>query len=127
MASYIGLLRKDDATDFSVDFPDLPGCITAGSTLDTARQRAVEALEFHIEGMLEDGAELPEPAALSAIMGTKSNRDAVAIMVGVPTRHPRSVRVNIMLPQDLVQAIDRATNNRSRSLANAAREKLRAC
>ena len=125
MASYIGLLRKDDDSDFSVDFPDFPGCVTAGSSLDTARQRALEALQFHIDGMVEDDADIPAPSSLAAIMGDGANRDAVAILVDVPERHPRSVRVNVMLPRDLVQAIDRATGNRSRFLAEAAREKLR--
>ena len=126
MASYIGLLRKDDDSDFSVDFPDFPGCVTAGSSLDIARQRALEALQFHIDGMVEDDADIPAPSSLAAIMGDGANRDAVAILVDVPERHPRSVRVNVMLPRDLVQAIDRATGNRSRFLAEAAREKLRA-
>ena len=125
MASYIGLLRKDDDSDFSVDFPDFPGCVTAGSSLDIARQRALEALQSHIDGMVEDDADIPAPSSLAAIMGDGANRDAVAILVDVPERHPRSVRVNVMLPRDLVQAIDRATGNRSRFLAEAAREKLR--
>jgi len=125
MASYIGLLRKDDDSDFSVYFPDFPGCVTAGSSLDIARQRALEALQFHIDGMVEDDADIPAPSSLAAIMGDGANRDAVAILVDVPERHPRSVRVNVMLPRDLVQAIDRATGNRSRFLAEAAREKLR--
>jgi len=47
-----------------VSFPDFPGCVTAGKTLEEARRLAVEALEMHIAGMIEDGEELPEPAAL---------------------------------------------------------------
>lgn len=125
MASYIGLLRKDDDSDFSVDFPDFPGCVTAGSSLDIARQRALEALQFHIDGMVEDDVDIPAPSSLAAIMGDGANRDAVAILVDVPERHSRSVRVNVILPHDLVLAIDRATSNRSRFLAEAAREKLR--
>jgi predicted RNase H-like HicB family nuclease len=126
VASYIGLLRKDDISDFGLDFPDLPGCVTAGSTLDIARQRAFEALQFHIHGVLEDGMAIPEPSSLDAVMGVAANQDAVAVLVDVPVRHPRSVRVNVMLPQDLVQMIDRASGDRSRFLAYAAREKLRA-
>ena len=53
MAAYIVLLRKEDTSDFGVDFPDIPGCVTAGSTLEEARHMAVEALTFHIEGMAE--------------------------------------------------------------------------
>jgi predicted RNase H-like HicB family nuclease len=48
----IALLRKCPDSDFGVDFPDFPGCITAGTTLEETREMAAEALAFHIEGML---------------------------------------------------------------------------
>jgi predicted RNase H-like HicB family nuclease len=51
MASYIALLRKERKSDYSVDFPDFPGCITAGKTLEEARTMAAEALVLHIEGL----------------------------------------------------------------------------
>ncbi len=54
MTTYIAFLRKDPDSDFGVDFPDFPGCITAGSTLEkTCEPWQREALEVHIEGMLE--------------------------------------------------------------------------
>lgn len=37
MTPYIGLIRKDPASDHSVDFPDFPGCVTAGRALEEAR------------------------------------------------------------------------------------------
>ena len=125
MTAYIALLRKDPTSDYGVDFPDFPGCITAGKTLDDARRLAVEALDFHIEGMTEDREPIPEPSTLDAIMADPGNRDAVAFLVEVAARPSKAVRINVMLPQDLVEAIDRATKNRSRFLAEAARSKLR--
>ena len=44
MTVYIALLRKDPDSDFGVDFPDFPGCITVGSTLEEARAMAAEVL-----------------------------------------------------------------------------------
>jgi predicted RNase H-like HicB family nuclease len=125
MTAYIALLRKDPNSDYGVDFPDFPGCITAGKTLDEARKLAVEALDFHIEGLAEDRDSIPEPSTLDVIMHDPENRDAVAFLVEVATRPTKAVRINVMLPQDLVDAIDRATKNRSRFLAEAARSKLR--
>ena len=58
-------------------------------------------------------------------MGDPATHDAVAFLVEVPARPAKAVRVNVMLPEDLVQAIDRSTNNRSRFLAEAAAAKLR--
>ena len=125
MASYIALLRKAPASDYGVEFPDLPGCITVGRTLDEARAMAAEALALHIEGMIEDRAPIPAPAALEAIMADPHNRDAVAILVDAPAPVIRSVRVNVTLPEDILKAIDTAAPNRSAFLAEAARAKLR--
>ena len=123
MATYIALLRKDASSDYGVDFPDLPGCVTAGRTLEEARLAAAEALALHLEGMAEDGEAAPEPSSTDRIMADPHNRDAVAFLVDAePSSKP--VRVNVMLPSDLLRQIDRTTRNRSRFLAEAAREKL---
>lgn len=126
MTAYIALLRKDAASDYGVDFPDFPGCVTAAPTLDDARTLAAEALAFHIEGMLADREPIPGPSTLDAVMAERENQEAVAFLVDVPVAPARSVRVNVMLPEEVVQAIDRVTNNRSRFLAEAARSKLAA-
>jgi len=46
MGNYIGLIHKDADSHFGVSFPDFPGVITAGTTLDDARAMAEEALAF---------------------------------------------------------------------------------
>jgi predicted RNase H-like HicB family nuclease len=124
MTAYLALLRKEPSSDFGVDFPDFPGCVTAGTSLEEARRMAAEALELHIEGMLEDNEPIPEPTSLDAVMDDPGNRDAVGFLVEVPVRAAKSVRINVMLPQDVVTAIDRVTSNRSRFLAEAAKAKL---
>ncbi len=125
MTTYVALLRKDPTSHYGVDFPDFPGCVTAGRTLDEARHLAKEALDLHLAGMMEDKKTLPVPTSLDAIMDDPANRQAVAFLVDIPATPGRSVRVNVMLPEDLVGAIDRVTRNRSRFLADAAKAKLR--
>jgi predicted RNase H-like HicB family nuclease len=126
MPSYVALLRKDEGSDYGVEFPDFPGCVTAGRSLDEARTMAAEALELHIEGIQEDGGAIPEPSSLDAIMTDPENASAVVFLVDVASRPAKSVRINIMLPADLIEAIDRVSRNRSGFLAEAARLKLRA-
>lgn len=58
---YVGIVTREKDSDYGVVFPDFPGCVTAGSTLKEANSMAKEALQFHIDGMLEDGEDLPEP------------------------------------------------------------------
>ena len=124
MTSYIGLIRKDADSDFGVDFPDFPGCISGGTTLDEARRMAQEALELHVGGMIEDGEALPVGSSLETIMADPENADAVAFVVTVPDAADRTVRVNITLPERLLRRIDKRAKNRSAFLARAAEKAL---
>ena len=107
MRNYIGLIHKDVGSDFGVSFPDFPGVITAGTTLDDARAMAEEALAFHVEGLMEDGEPIPEPSTLEEIMSDPENRGGVAILVSLKTEQPKAVRVNVTLPSDVLEQIDR--------------------
>ena len=124
MTAYIALLRKDPDSDFGVEFPDFPGCVTAGKTLEEARSMAGEALALHVEGMMVDREPVPEPSSLDDVMSDPDSVGGVTILVDVATKPAKSVRINVMLPEDVVQAIDRTTKNRSRFLADAAKSKL---
>jgi predicted RNase H-like HicB family nuclease len=104
---YIALIHKEADSDFGVSFPDLPGCVTAGSTLDEARDMAVEALALHLEGFEEDGEAIPEPSSLEAIMSDAENRNGVAILVAAPALAAKAVRVNVTIPEHALRAIDR--------------------
>jgi predicted RNase H-like HicB family nuclease len=107
MHYYIGLIHKEAKSDFGVSFPDFPGLVTAGTTLDDARVMAEEALAFHIEGLIADGEAIPEPTSLEEVMAQGENRDGVAILVAVqPQAHSKTVRVNVTLPADVLQQID---------------------
>jgi predicted RNase H-like HicB family nuclease len=63
MVGYIALIHKDENTSYGVSFPDVPGCISAGDTLDEALANAAEALAGHLALMREDSE--AEPVARS--------------------------------------------------------------
>ncbi len=90
MVTYIAFLHKDSDSDFGVSFPDFPGCVTAGTTLDEARQLAGEALALHIEGMNEDGETIPAPSSLDEVMELPEAVDAVVLVVNIKGKAPRS-------------------------------------
>lgn len=48
--------------------PDLPGCIATGKTIPEAGQQIQEAIEFHLEGMREDGESVPLPTSVVEYM-----------------------------------------------------------
>lgn len=49
--------------NFSAYVPDLPGCIATGETVEQVEQQIREAIEFHLEGMREDGESIPPPSS----------------------------------------------------------------
>ena len=49
------------AGNFSAYVPDLPGCVATGATVEEAESQIREAIEFHLEGMREDGIAIPSP------------------------------------------------------------------
>jgi predicted RNase H-like HicB family nuclease len=106
MANYIALIHKDADSDYGVSFPDFPGCVSAGATLDEARAGAEEALALHIEGMMEDGEPIPEPTSLEDVMNVAENRDGVAVLVKAPPLDQRSIRVNVTFSEDVLKQID---------------------
>jgi predicted RNase H-like HicB family nuclease len=128
MTHYIGLIHKDAGCDYGVSFPDFPGVVTAGLDLDDARAMAEEALSFHIEGMVEDGEAIPEPSKLEDIMADLENRSGVAILIDVKTEAPKAKRVNITLPSDILEQIDRYAEahglSRSGFLTRAAKQAM---
>ena len=130
MRHYIALIYKDAASDYGVSFPDIPGVITAGSTLDEARAMAAEALAFHLEGLAQDGEAVPEPSSLEEIMAIAENKDGVAVLIEAPAAEVKSVRVNVTLPADVLAEIDRYAEKegftRSGFLAQAAKKAMAA-
>ena len=64
MKSYAVVFEKVP-NNWAAYVPDLPGCVTTGTTLDDTRRLIAEAIEFHIEGMRLHGETVPEPTAIA--------------------------------------------------------------
>ena len=125
---YFPAIVEKSSDGFSVFFPGLPGCTSAGGTLQEAALNAEEALQAHLELSLEHGEPIPPPSTLDAIAIDPDIREAASILVRADPPG-RVVRVNITLPEDLLAAVDRyATRtgySRSGLLAQAVRERMR--
>ncbi len=130
MTTYIALLRKDPDSDFGVDFPDFPGCITAGSTLEETRVMAREALAAHIECMRELGQTIPEPSALDDVMADPENAEAMPFPVRVPDHRGKAVQVSVSIREADLEKVDalakKQGKSRSAILAEAARRMIEA-
>lgn len=93
---------------FGVVVPDLPGCFSAGDTLDEALTGAEEAAAAWIDATLDEGRAVPMPSSLEAI---RDNADFAGWLLGVITLDPAllddtSERVNITLPRRVLRRLD---------------------
>ena len=103
---------------YSVWFEDFPGCVSAGDTIAETIDGAHEALALHVAGMIEDGDPIPSPSPPELDEGSV----AVAI-IGV-TLPGKKRRVNVMIDEGVLAAIDAVSNNRSQFLEKAALKEL---
>ncbi len=107
MKLYPVVIHKDKNSAFGVTIPDLPGCFSAGVTLDEALRNVQEAVEVHLHG--EDIA--PEPSALDRWKADPDYRDAYAVAlapVDLSFMNDATVRVNITARKSELAIVDRA-------------------
>lgn len=110
---YIAYLHKDRKSDIGVSFPDFPGCVTAGGSLEEARHNAEQALGLHIAGMQEDGDAIPKPSTLDDIANDPARKDAVAFLVSA--QPDVTERINITAPRSQIREIDRRAEQAGQS------------
>lgn len=121
MAEFIAAIHKEEGSEYGVSFPDFPGCVTAGATLEEARMQAAEAPRGHIEISREYGDPVLEPSTLEEVKAMEDFRDAEAFFViHVPDVKEKTVRVNITLTQRDLRLIDLKARQRKLSRARAA-------
>jgi len=128
MHSYIAIICKEPGSVWGVHFPDLPGCTSAGDTMDEAVENAGKALRL----WAEDEPELPKASTLDSLRKRPDVREDLAsggMAVYVPLIvAERKQRYNVMLDPSLVQGIDLVAKaagvSRSDFIAYAATQSL---
>ena len=107
--NYPIVIHKDKDSDYGVIVPDLPGCFSAGGTLDEAIAMAKEAIELHIEGLIEEGLPIPRPGTIEQHRRNRDYAGGTWAVAGVDTsKLPlKTKRINITMPQRVLQAVDR--------------------
>lgn len=125
------VLHSDDGVRYGVTVPDLPGCFSAGDTFDDALESVVEAIDLHLEGIVEDGGEIPLPRAIAEHRANPDYAGGVwaAVEIDVTRFDGRAEKINITLPRNLLARIDAYVKShgatRSGFLAEAARRAMR--
>jgi predicted RNase H-like HicB family nuclease len=129
---YPVVLHKDHETVYGVTVPDLPGCFSAGDTVDEALVNAVEAIECHLESLVIDGEQIPTPKTVEDYFDNLDLAEGIWALVEVDLSKlsGKVRRVNVTIPERILNQIDRFASSRGESrsglLAAAALEYLAA-
>ena len=124
---YPVVLHTDDGVRFGVTVPDLPGCFSTGDDFDQALESVKEAIELHLEGLVEEGGDVPIPLAITVHRANPDFADGIwaAVDIDIAKYDGKSEKVNITLPRRLLAKIDEYVRShgatRSGFLADAAR------
>ena len=118
-------------TAFGVIVPDLPGCFSAGDTLDEAMAGAEEAAAAWIDAALDSGLAIPAPSSLDVLRGNAEFADWAwgVIALDLALLDDTSERVNITLPRRVLKRLDAqaraAGESRSAHIAQLTLEEAR--
>ncbi len=107
--NYPIVIHKDKDSDYGVTVPDLPGCFSAGSTLDEAIAMAKEAIELHIEGLIEEGQAIPRAGTVERHRRNRDYSGGTWAVVSVDSsKLPlKARRINITMPERVLRSVDR--------------------
>ena len=105
---YPVLIHKESSSDFGVTVPDLPGCYSAGTTMEDALESAQEAVLTHVEGLLMDQEPIPTPSSVESLLPEWNEKGAVWALVPVDLSalSKKAKRINITVPENLLRKID---------------------
>lgn len=120
------IIHKDENSDFGVIVPDLPGCFSAGSTIEDAILNAHEAIECHLEGLLLDNESIPLKHPIEHHLENPDLKGGVLAVVEIDVSKisGKTTRINVSIPERFLRQIDEYTQqhggNRSGFLLDAA-------
>lgn len=106
----IAIEPGDEHHAFGVVVPDLPGCFSAGDSLDEAIDNAREAIELWLETVIDDGGTVPEPRSITEHQANPEFSGWIWAVVAVDLAElsDKAERVNITLPARVLRRIDLA-------------------
>jgi predicted RNase H-like HicB family nuclease len=131
LKAYPAVFEQTNDKAYSVFFPDIAGCVSAGDTLEEAIEMSKEALSLHLSEMINDNDECP---AID-LQNAKQEAEGCILMMIEPNAaiisrrtKDKAVRINITIPQFLLESVDNyvkaAHTNRSRLIAETLQQRL---
>ena len=106
----IAIEQGGNGVAFGVVVPDLPGCFSAGDSLNEAIDNAKQAIELWLETVIDDGGTVPEPTDISTHASKREFKGWIWVLLDIDLAElsDKVERVNITLPARVLRRIDQA-------------------
>ena len=107
---YPVVIHKDVESVYGVTVPDLPGCFSAGDTLEEAVESAQEAIACHLEGLLMDGEPIPAKESLETHQASEDYKAGIwaLVPIDISKLSSKTKRINITVPARVLAIVDEA-------------------
>jgi len=123
--AYPAVIDKEPNSIFGIIFPDFPGCVSGGDTIEAAITAGTEALNGHIALMAEDNDPIPVPTPIQSVLQNPEFAGTIVCVVLILAVMPsRPKQITVTLDESLLEEIDAISDNRSAFLTQAALAEL---
>ena len=119
----IAINKGDAVTAHGIFIPDVEGCFSAADSYQDVFDNAIEAIELHLEGLVEDGEEIPLPSDISRHIDNPEFEGMTWALVPVDVNRylGKSEKINVTLPSRLIHLIDeKVSSNKTRYKSRSA-------
>jgi predicted RNase H-like HicB family nuclease len=115
------VLHRNDDGSFTITYPDLPGCVSEGKSLENAWYMAQSALTQWLQYLGEKGQEIPRASSVNSI---ERGKNELVNLFCVDTKNDRAVRRTVSIPQWMAERVEESHLSLSRVLQEALAEKF---
>jgi len=104
----IAVEKGSDTEAYGVQVPDIQGCFSAGDTFEEALENVKEAIAFHLEGLAEDGENIPLASSIDNYIDNEDYKGMIWAIVDIDVSRylGKAKKINVTLPSRLIELID---------------------
>lgn len=104
----IAVEKGSNTEAYGVQVPDIQGCFSAGDTFEEALENVKEAIAFHLEGLAEDGENIPLASSIDNYIDNEDYKGMIWAIVDIDVSRylGKAKKINVTLPSRLIELID---------------------
>ena len=120
---YPAIIHNEDGS-YWVEFPDLEGCLSSGSTLEETLENAEEVLGLFLATLEEQGKELPLPSSIANVVAINGHTTYITTNMNRYRRNTKAVKKMVSIPEWLSKEAEKKNLSLSKVLQESLLERI---